>query len=105
MGNEEAYLRAILATVARQTYSPAELASIVAVGASKEKQWKAYNLCTGDLRQSEIANKAGLDGGNFSRTLARWVDAGVVVRVQEGGEPRPVHLYPIPESAIKAAKG
>ncbi len=96
------YLRAILATVARQTFPPSQIRELVApAGAGGEKQLRAYNLCDGTRSQSEIAKELGLDAGNFSRTLARWVDSGIVIRVGEGREMRPVHVYPLPTSLMK----
>lgn len=106
MSNAEAYLRAILGVVSRQAIPPEELAAQVAVGATKAKQIEAFNLCDGSLTQGEIAKKVGLDPGNFSRTMARWADDGLVVRTEINGQMRPVHLYPIPASiAKKVTKG
>jgi DNA-binding MarR family transcriptional regulator len=88
------YLRAILATVARQTFPPSTLRDLVApAGAGGEKQIRAYNLCDGTQTQGEIAKELGLDSGNFSRTLNRWVDHGIVIRVGEGRDAKPVHVY------------
>lgn len=106
MSNSEAYLRAILGVVARNTIPPDDLASQVGVGSTKSKQIEAYNLCDGSLTQGEIAKKTGLDPGNFSRTMNRWVDDGLVIRTETNGQMRPVHLYPIPTaSAKKLVKG
>lgn len=106
MSNSEAYLRAILGVVSRQAIPPAELFAQVAVGATKVKQIEAYNLCDGSLTQGEVAKKVGLDPGNFSRTMARWADDGLVVRTEINGQMRPVHLYPIPANLTKKpAKG
>lgn len=103
---ESAYLRAILATVARQTFPPSTLYDVVTKGGGGEKQLRAYNLCDGTRSQSEVGKEAGLDAGNFSRSLARWVDAGIVIRVGEARDVRPVHVYPLPASFMKkGAKG
>jgi hypothetical protein len=103
---ESAYLRAILATVARQTFPPATLYDLITRGGGGEKQLRAYNLCDGTRNQSEIAKELGLDAGNFSRSLARWVDAGIVMRVGETRDMKPVHVYPLPASFMKkGAKG
>src|SRR5712692_9181711 len=66
---EETYLRAILATVARQAFPPERLAELVASNAGGEKQIAAYNLCDGEHTQSEIASAVGLDRGNLSRSI------------------------------------
>lgn len=102
MTNEEAYLRAILATIARQTFPASELARIVApAGHAGDKQIAAYNLCDGTRSQADVAKELGLDSGAFSRTVARWLDVGVVVRVGQGREARLVHLYPLPTQRSK----
>lgn len=104
MTNEEAYLRAILATVARQTFPPDALAKLVAPTKAGEKQLVAYNLCDGSRSQSEIAKELSLDPGAFSRTVSRWVELGILVRVGEKRETRLVHLYPLAVSAAKNNK-
>ena len=103
MASQEQLLRAILATVARQTFSIDAILDVVAVGSDKAKQIRAYNLCDGSRSQSEVAKAAGLDSGNFSKTLTRWIDAGVVVRVGENRDVKPVHVYPLPDAAVKKA--
>lgn len=98
MDIQETYLRAILATVARQTFSPAKISEIINAG---EKQLRAFNLCDGSRSQTEIAKELGIDQGSFSRSIARWVDEGIVIRVGEKREMRPLHVYPLPEALIK----
>lgn len=100
MGSQEAYLRAILATVARQTFPPEKILEIMGPN-SGEKQLRAFNLCDGTKSQAEIAKVLGLDQGNFSKSVARWIDAGILIRVGENKESRPLHVYPLPESFIK----
>jgi DNA-binding MarR family transcriptional regulator len=101
--NSDIYLRAILATVARQTFPASTLVDTVGKGKTAEKQLAAYNLCDGSMSQSEIAKKLGLDPGNFSKTLGRWIDAGIVIRVTDGRDVRPIHVYPLSDSEIKKA--
>jgi hypothetical protein len=81
MNTTEALLRGILATVARATFPQDAILKVVAPTAGGEKQLLAYNLCDGETSQAEIGKKAKLDPGNLSRAVARWVDAGVVLRV------------------------
>jgi DNA-binding MarR family transcriptional regulator len=100
MSSQESYLRAILATVARQTFPPASLIELVGRG---EKQLKAFNLCDGSRTQSEIAKELKLDPGNFSKSLSRWIDVGVAIRIGEGRDVRPIHVYPIPDAEIRKA--
>jgi hypothetical protein len=100
MEAQNAFLRAILATVARQTFSPAKILEIMGPAAG-EKQFRAYNLCDGTRSQSDIAKELGLDPSNFSKSLNRWIDEGIVIRVGENRETRPMHVYPLPEAYIK----
>jgi DNA-binding MarR family transcriptional regulator len=102
MTPQDAYLRAILATVARQTFPPEKILDAMGHKAG-EKQYRAFNMCDGSRTQSDIIKELGLDSSNFSKTLARWVDAGICIRVGDGKEDRPVHVYPLPESVIKKA--
>jgi DNA-binding MarR family transcriptional regulator len=95
---QDTFLRAILATVARQTFSPVKILEIIGPG---EKQHRAFNLCDGEKTQAEIAKELGLDPGNFSRTVTRWVDEGIAIRAGKKGDTRPLHVYPLPEALIK----
>lgn len=99
MTTQEAFLRAILATVARQTFSPTRITEIIGAGAGKQR--RAYNLCDGSRTQAEIAKELGLDQSNFSKTLSRWVDEGIVVRIGERRDARPLHVYPLPEAMVR----
>jgi DNA-binding MarR family transcriptional regulator len=87
----------MMALLARQTYPPDKLADLV----GRDKQLEAYNLCDGSRTQGAIAKQLGLDPGNFSKTVSRWIDVGVLVKVAEGAETRLVHLYPIPKISKK----
>lgn len=104
MSTDEVYLKAILATVARQTFPPGELADLVAPR-SGSKQLAAYNLCDGQHSQAQIAAKLGMDKSDLSKSISRWVDLGIVIKVGEGGDLRPVHVYPLPISKIEKSKG
>ena len=99
---QEQLLRAILATVARQTFSVDFITEKVAVGTDKTKQIEAYNMCDGSKSQAEIAKQLNLDQSNFSKTVARWVDLGIVVKVGQLRDIKLVHIYPIP--ALKKDK-
>ena len=65
----------------------------------KEKYINAFNLCDGTLTLNKIAKKAGLDQGNLSRVVDRWVKNGIVFRYEEGNEVRFLHVFPIPENS------
>lgn len=92
MSTEAAYLRAIMALLARQAVPVGELEKLVAPTAKSQKLRAAYNLCDGERQQSDIAKAVGLDPGNFSKALKKWESAGIIVRT-----PNPMHVYPLPE--------
>jgi hypothetical protein len=93
----ESLLRAILATTARGGFSHSDIYKIVATRAASSKHILAYNLCDGKTPQTDIGKKAKLDAGNFSRSIGRWIEAGVVVRV--GPEQYPLHVFPLTKDA------
>ncbi len=101
MDMNESLLRAIFATVGRNAFSSEAVLSIVAPRENSEKNLAAYNLCDGKTPRIEIAQRAKLDASNFNKALARWVEAGIVVRV--GKDEHPLHVYPI--SKVKEKKG
>ena len=102
MDATESLLKGILATVARTAFPPETLYKIVAPIAGSDKQILAYNLCDGETPQADICKKAKLDKGNFSRAIARWIEAGVVVRV--GSDRLPLHVYPRTKNVSKAGE-
>ena len=95
--NEEGLLRAILATVARQTFSPEDITNIVAPQANSAKWIKVYNACDGSLSQAEIVKKTKVDSSDLSKKIKKWIDAGILVKLADGKTDYPVHVYPIPE--------
>lgn len=99
MQTTEELLRAILATVARMAFPPDVLAKIVAPTVDSERQVAAYNMCDGRTPHADIIKNTKLDKGSFSRTVTRWVEAGVVVRV--GPDRLPLHVYPLMETLVK----
>jgi hypothetical protein len=101
---ETAYLRGILATVARQAFPPDRLAELVLSNVGGKKQIEAFNLCDGSRMQSEIARSVGLDKGSLSRSISRWIELGIVIRVGEGIEAKPTHVYPLPKDCLKKKK-
>jgi hypothetical protein len=72
-----ALLKGILATVARTAFPPEALYKIV-------------------------APTSGSDPGSLSRSIAKWVEAGVVIRV--GADQLPLHLYPLTRPTAKSGK-
>ncbi len=88
----EELLRAIFQTTARQSFEENRLREIVMPRNSNKNQLQAYNACDGSKTQGEIAKANGLDTGNFSRTVARWIEAGIVFKLPEN---KLLHVYPL----------
>ncbi|MCC6676405.1 MAG: MarR family transcriptional regulator [Phycisphaerales bacterium] len=99
--NSEALLRAVLSVTARQTFPPDKLTEIVLSKGAGAKQLQAFNLCDGTKGQGEVAKALKLDSGNFSKTVGRWIDAGIVFRLGEGREAKLLHVYPLNGDATK----
>lgn len=93
MSTTDALLKGLLATVGRTAFPPDKLYKIVAPTAGSAKQALAYNLSDGETSQAEIGRRAKLDKGILSRTITKWIEAGVVNRI--GGDSHPLHLYPL----------
>ncbi|ACI92629.1 hypothetical protein OCAR_5497 [Afipia carboxidovorans OM5] len=51
-------------------------------------------MCDGETPQADIGKRVKLDSGNLSRTIAKWVEAGIVIRI--GADDHPLHLYALP---------
>ena len=95
--NSDALLQGILSMTGRLAIPPPVLLQIVAPpkGGGGEAQLTAYNMCDGTKGQSEIAKVLGIDPGSFSRTVARWIEAGVVIRLGEHPNIKLLHIYPL----------
>lgn len=102
MDTNEALLKAVLSTVARIAFPPEELAKLINPKSGGEKQFIAYNLCDGQTPQTEIGKKAKLDKGSLSRSISRWIELGIVIRVNR--DQHPMHLYPLPKENFKKVK-
>lgn len=96
-------LRAILATVARQTFPPGALYKLVVPKAGAEQNVDAYNLCDGTRTVTDIAKELKIDAANLRKRILRWAEEGIVVRVEQDKATYPVHLYPLSPSAQKEA--
>ena len=88
-------LRCTLQVIARVAMPPEKIREVIG---DRKKQLKAYNLCDGNNTLGEIAKKAKVDQGNFSRTASRWIEHGIIFSVSEGSEKRLLHLYPLPKN-------
>jgi hypothetical protein len=94
-------LRALLTVTARTAFPVEKLAGIVQATGASEKQLTAYNMCDGNRGQAEVAKALSLDAGNFSRTVGRWIDAGIVFRLGDGRDGKLMHVYPLPKEYAK----
>jgi hypothetical protein len=105
MANDSDHLlRAVLSVTARVAFPPTKLAEIVLARGASTKQREAFNLCDGSRSQATIAKKLKLDGGNFSRTVARWIEEGVMFRLGDGRDARLLHVYPLTEGKKGAGR-
>lgn len=103
MENSEVYLKAMMSLVARQTYPPERLVEAVTPVANT-KTYEAYNLCDGSRTQTEVATALKMDPAQLSRSVRKWIDDGIMLRISDGGGVKPVHVYPIPERFMQQAK-
>ena len=98
--DQETLLRAIWSMMGRQSFTEADVLQIVAPKGKSETQIAAYNMCDGEQIQANIVKALKLDSSNFSKTLSRWVDAGIVIRLGDKGE-KPLHVYPLTKENVK----
>src|SRR6266508_4986031 len=94
MAESDDLLRILVQLNARLAFPEATVRHIVG---NSPRQAQAYNLCDGTMTQSEVAKRAGLDQGNFSRTMNRWIRSGILFRLGTGREAKLLHLYPLPK--------
>lgn len=90
-------LKALLQVTARGTFPEDRLREMVMGRSPNPSRLIAYNLCDGTRAQNEVAKDAGLDTGNFSRMLNKWVSQGLIYRLDAGRGARLLHVYPLPE--------
>lgn len=85
----------------RIAFPPNVLAAIVAPGSRKnDKTTKAYNLCDGTRTQAQVTKETGVDSGNLSRSVNKWIASGVLFRIGGGKDAKLMHLYPIDKDVI-----
>jgi transcription initiation factor TFIIIB Brf1 subunit/transcription initiation factor TFIIB len=92
-------LRAQLNLLGRMAFKDDAIEQVVG-SANRE----AYNLCDGTRTQADVAKAKKLDQGNFSRTVNRWIEAGVLFKIPDGKDAKLQHLFPIPAPATTKAK-
>jgi len=100
----EALLRAVLSVTGRQVFPPDRLIEIVLSKGAGEKQLRAFNMWNGAKGQADIAKALKLDSGNFSRTVSRWIDEGIVFRLAEGRDAKLLHVYALLRRLARRAR-
>jgi DNA-binding MarR family transcriptional regulator len=100
-GDAQHLFRPLISLLGRSVFPHHDLVEIVTPLKGMEKQVKAFNLCDGSRSQAEIGKQLKLDAGNFSRTVSRWIEAGVVFRLGEGRDARLLHVYPLTQNGNK----
>ena len=99
--NTEALLRALLTTTGRAAFPLGRLYELVNPTGKAAKLVRAFNLADGSRSQREIVKQTKIDQGQFSRTLNRWVEAGVLFRLGAGRDAKLLHVYPLPPQPPK----
>lgn len=94
-GGIAALLRAQVILLGKIAVPEDQLIDTICKGRGDEKQLKAYNLCDGTRTQSEVLKIAKLDSGNFSRTLNRWVNSGIMFKIPDRTGEKLQHLFPV----------
>jgi len=94
----EPLLKAILGMTARQAIPEDKLVQLVGSG---ESQLQAFNMCDGTRGQGEIAKALGIDPGSFSRSVSRWIELGIMLRLGEGRDAKLLHVYPLSKESMK----
>jgi hypothetical protein len=89
----EELLIALLAVMGRVAIPEPRLRAIVSPQGAV-KYFAAYSLCDGKRSMSDVARASELDASNFSKAVAKWVEAGVLFRL--GKDQRLLGLYPLP---------
>jgi hypothetical protein len=89
-------LQAILSTAARTAIPERAVYEAVCPTKNGGKQLKAFNMADGTRSQANIAKLLKINQGNFSRTVSRWVDAGVMFRIGVGRDAKLLHVYALP---------
>lgn len=92
-GEVTSLLRALVGLTGRAAFSEEDLLEII--GKKSNKLLVAYNLCDGTRTQQEIARESKLDPGNLSRSMGRWIDAGIVFRIEGEDKITILHVYPL----------
>lgn len=98
---------AVIRLLARLNLSSEKVESILTKKRSKSNAVKfisAYNLCDGKTPASQIAERFGIDQGNFCRDLQHWEGCGILIKMSSAKEVFPFALFPIIANNRKGAK-
>lgn len=94
MSNEiSSLLRALVQLSGRAIYDEETIVNII--GPKSKKLKSAYNMCDGTRTQREVTKAVGLDSGNFSRTVTRWIQKGIIFRLDYGDRITLMHVFPV----------
>jgi len=92
---------AILTTVGRSTFSVFDVFDLVDPTGKSSKQVKAFNMADGTKTQSDICKTVKIDPGNFSKSLNKWIQEGVMFRLGSGRDAKLLHVFPLPSKRPK----
>lgn len=99
-GNQEIYLKAMMGLIARQTFSPDDVAKFVCPTVKSGRMLKSYNLCDGTRTQAEIVKSTGVDKSDFGKRIRKWEFDGIMLRIERGKDICPLHIFPISEKLL-----
>ena len=102
MNEETALLRALLMTAGRAAFPVKDLYELVNPAGRAAKQVQAFNLADATRTQADLAKKTKIDRGNFSKTVSRWIGAGIMFRIGDDG--KLLHIYPVPLKLPKSER-
>lgn len=101
MNEETALLRALLTTTGRAVFSVKEIYDLVSPTGSAPKQVQAFNLADGSRTQAQIVKETRIGKGTMSKKVTAWIEAGVMFRIGDDGDPKLLHIYAIPPELPK----
>lgn len=98
-------LRALISVTARTAFADRDLIEIVAPSTrGRGGLISAYNACDGTRTQAEVVAYSKLHQGQFSTTVSRWVEAGVMFRLQAGRRIHLLHARPISKRSMRESE-
>lgn len=98
-------VRTLVAMIGRMAFPEERLRPLVSPTGSSALL-EAYRMCNGRTPLAAIVKATQMDFGQLSRTVKKWVEAGIMYKV--GPKQLPLHLYPLapsPRTPAKKASG